>query len=80
MSDNHGASCNQDTRLENFAAELALAAYPFALRHGARESNRDAREGLHQAFRGAIREKVRGSVGGHRREAHLHPFNPRVRL
>jgi len=34
MSDNHGASCNRDTLLENFAAELTSAAYPLALRHG----------------------------------------------
>jgi hypothetical protein len=34
MSDNHGAACNRDTVLENFAAELAAAAYPVALRHG----------------------------------------------
>ena len=34
MNDNHGAACNRDTRLENFAAELTLAAYGVALRHG----------------------------------------------
>jgi hypothetical protein len=34
MSDNVGASCNRDTRLENLAAELTLAAYGVALRHG----------------------------------------------
>jgi hypothetical protein len=34
MSDNYGASCNRDTRLENFAAELTRAAYYVALRHG----------------------------------------------
>ncbi len=36
MSDNP-ASCNPDTRLENFAARLTLAAYHVALRHGAAE-------------------------------------------
>jgi hypothetical protein len=34
MSDNHGALCDRDTMLENFAAELTCAAYPIALRHG----------------------------------------------
>src|SRR4051794_24761541 len=35
--------------------ELADAAYHTTLRHGARESILDEREGLNQAFRGAIR-------------------------
>ena len=34
MSDNPGASCNEDAVLENFAAELTLVAYRVALRHG----------------------------------------------
>ena len=34
MSDNHGAACNRDSLLENFAAELTSAAYAVALRHG----------------------------------------------
>jgi hypothetical protein len=34
MSDNHGACCNRDTLLENFAARLTRAAYSVALRHG----------------------------------------------
>ena len=34
MSDNPGATCNRDTLLENFAAELTSAAYPIALQHG----------------------------------------------
>jgi DoxX-like family len=34
LSDNHGASCNRDTLLENFSAELTSAAYAVALRHG----------------------------------------------
>jgi hypothetical protein len=33
MSDNHGASCNRDTLLDNVAAELTSAAYAVALRH-----------------------------------------------
>src|SRR5260370_24255435 len=37
MSDNRGAACNRDTRLENFAAELTSAAYAVALRHGAED-------------------------------------------
>ena len=41
-------------------AESADVAYHTTLRHGARESIRDEREGLYQAFRWAIRENVRG--------------------
>jgi hypothetical protein len=41
-------------------AELVNAAYHTTLRHGARESILEAREGMDQAFRWAIREKVRG--------------------
>src|SRR5205823_13571908 len=39
--------------------ELADAAYHTTLRHGARDSILDARQGLYQTFRGAFREKVR---------------------
>jgi hypothetical protein len=38
MSDNPRATCNRDTLLENFAAELTSAAYPLVLRHGTRGS------------------------------------------
>ena len=34
MSDDHSASWNRDTLLENFAAEVTSAAYTVALRHG----------------------------------------------
>jgi hypothetical protein len=34
MNDNLGNSCNKETLLENFAAELTNAAYPIALRRG----------------------------------------------
>ena len=34
MSDNHSASWNRDTLLENFAAEVTSTAYAVALRHG----------------------------------------------
>jgi hypothetical protein len=34
MTDNHGAVCNRETLLENFAADLTTAVYPIALRHG----------------------------------------------
>jgi hypothetical protein len=34
MSDNPGAACDQDTLLENFAAELTSAVYCLALPHG----------------------------------------------
>jgi hypothetical protein len=34
MNDNHGAACNRDTPLGNFAAELTNAVYNIALRRG----------------------------------------------
>jgi hypothetical protein len=34
MSDNHGTARNRDALLDNFAAELTVAAYRVALRHG----------------------------------------------
>ena len=37
MSDNHRASWNPDTLLEDFAAEVTSAAYAVALRHGAED-------------------------------------------
>jgi len=38
MSDNPGATCNRDTLLENFAAELTSAVYPLVLRRGLKDS------------------------------------------
>ena len=46
MSDNPGAACNRDARLENFAAELTSAVYCMALRHGMRGSWLDLQMGL----------------------------------
>jgi hypothetical protein len=46
MSDNPGATCNRDTLLENFAAELTSAVYCIALRHGTRGSWLDLQMGL----------------------------------
>jgi hypothetical protein len=34
MMGNYDASCDRDTRIDNFAAELTCAAYYVALRHG----------------------------------------------
>jgi len=38
MSDNPGATCNRDTLLENFAADLTSAVYPLVLRRGLKDS------------------------------------------
>jgi hypothetical protein len=38
MSDNHRVSCDRDTLLENFAAELTSAVFPLTLRLGMRGS------------------------------------------
>jgi hypothetical protein len=34
MNSNQATPCDQNTQLENFAAELTDAAYPIVLRHG----------------------------------------------
>src|SRR5436309_11385478 len=54
-SPNEFAACRK-----GLLAESADVAYHTTLRHGARESILDAREGLYQAFHWAIRENVRG--------------------
>jgi hypothetical protein len=38
MTNNYGTSSNEETLLENFAAELTNAVYPIALRHGMKGS------------------------------------------
>ena len=38
MIDNHCTSCDRDTRIENFAAELTRAVYPLVLRRGLKDS------------------------------------------
>ena len=50
MSDNPGATCNRDTLLENFAAELTSAVYPLVLRRGMRGSWLDLELGLWRAL------------------------------
>src|SRR5438132_1111656 len=50
MSGNHGAFCDRDTLLENFAAELTSAAYPMTLRYGMRCSWIDVELGLWRAL------------------------------
>jgi hypothetical protein len=59
MSDNHGASCDQDTRLENFAARLTIAAYHVALRHGAAEVWIAVELGLWRALSGTVKKWAR---------------------
>jgi hypothetical protein len=55
MIDNHGAACNQDTLLDNFAAELTCAAYAVALRHGVEVKWLD----LELELWGALKETVK---------------------
>jgi hypothetical protein len=54
MSDNPGASCTRDTRLENFAAELTSAAYAVALRHGLEENWLDLELELWEAVKETV--------------------------
>jgi hypothetical protein len=56
MSDNPGASCNRDTLLENFAAELTCAAYPIALRHGVAGSWLKVELGLWRALVATVKK------------------------
>jgi hypothetical protein len=59
MSDNHGATCNRDTLLENFAAELTSAVYCIALRHGMRGSWLDLQMGLWKALAETVEKWAR---------------------
>jgi hypothetical protein len=61
MSDNYGASCNQDIRLENFAAELTRAAYGVALRHGTAGTWVDLELDLWKALTDTVKKWGRGS-------------------
>ena len=57
MSDNHGAACNRDTLLENFAAELTSAAYAVALRHGVEDKWLDLELELWEALKEMVRKR-----------------------
>jgi hypothetical protein len=61
MSDNHGASCNRDALLANFAAELASAAYSVALRHGTAGMWVDLELDLWKALADTVKKWGRGS-------------------
>ena len=56
MSDNHGAACNRDTLLENFAAELTSAAYAVALRHGVEDKWLDLELELWEALKETVKK------------------------
>ena len=59
MSNNHSATCNRDTLLENFAAELTSAAYPIALRHGMAGSWIKVELGLWRALAETVKKWAR---------------------
>jgi hypothetical protein len=59
MSDNHRVTCDRDTLLENFAAELTCAVYPLALRHGMRGSWIKVELGLWRALAEAVKKWAR---------------------
>jgi hypothetical protein len=56
VSDNHGATCTQDSLFENFAAELTSAAYPLALRQGMRGSWITVELGLWRALADTVKK------------------------
>jgi hypothetical protein len=57
MSDNHGAVCNRDILLENFAAELTSAAYAVALRHGVEDKWLDLELELWEALQEMVKKR-----------------------
>src|SRR5229473_311029 len=61
MIDNHGAACNRDALLENFAAELTSAAYAVALRHGVEGKWLDLELELWEALKEAVKKWEQGS-------------------
>src|SRR5260370_4438642 len=58
MSDNYGGTCDREIVLENFAAELTSAAYPFALRHGMAGSWINVELGLWRALAETVKKWV----------------------
>jgi hypothetical protein len=56
MSDDHNASWNRDTLLENFAAELTSAAFAVALRHGVEDKWLDLELELWQALKETVKK------------------------
>ena len=59
MIHNRGAAWNREIQLENFAAELTSAAYPFALRHGMAGSWINVELGLWRALTATVRKWAR---------------------
>ena len=62
MSDNHDDTCNWDSLLEDFAAELTSAAYPLALRHGTAGMWVDLELDLWKALADTVKKWERGSL------------------
>ena len=60
MSDNHRASWNPDTLLEDFAAEVTSAAYAVALRHGAEDKWLDLELELWEALQETVKKWEKG--------------------
>jgi hypothetical protein len=60
MSDNHRASWDRDTLLDNFAAELTSAAYAVALRHGMEDKWLDLELALWEALKETVKNWEHG--------------------
>ena len=60
MSDNHSASWNRDTLLENFAAEVTSAAYAVALRHGVEDKWLELELELWEALKETVKKWEQG--------------------
>jgi hypothetical protein len=60
MNDNHKASWNPDTLLEDFAAEVTSAAYAVALRHGAEDKWLDLELELWEALKETVKKWEKG--------------------
>ena len=61
MSDNHSATWNRDTLLENFAAEVTSTAYAVALRHGVEDKWLDLELELWSAVKETVKKGDQGS-------------------
>lgn len=59
MLDDRETACRRNTRLEDIAAALTNAVYPFVLRHGTRGRWLDVQLGLWRALIGALEEMGR---------------------
>ena len=62
MNGNETRGRNRDTAVDDFVAELTQAAYPVALRYGARDRWLDLELGLYKALTDAVKKWDQGAI------------------